>query len=156
MNNEYLIEIMLHKTLEHRQMNIDELYKCDKTQRIILSCDPKHLDTIKRDIIQSYQNVSIYTWKFRNDIIDISLKHTCKWRALQILCEKNELSFEKIISFGDASSDKNMIINSDIGVAMANASEDIKKIANYVTKQDNNANGVYNFINDMIMNKENI
>lgn len=70
------------------------------------------------------------------------------------MCENSQISFDKIVSFGDASNDMTMINNSDIGVAMINASEDLKKIANYVTDKSNNENGVYDFITNILLAKE--
>lgn len=153
-NNDYLIDIMFHDMLDRYQMGTKELCKCEKVQRIILSCDPDYLDIIKNDVISHFSNVCIYGWRFRDDIIDISLKCTCKWEALQNMCENSQISFDKIVSFGDASNDMTMINNSDIGVAMINASEDLKKIANYVTDKSNNENGVYDFITNILLAKE--
>ncbi|CRH79863.1 Cof-like hydrolase [Chlamydia trachomatis] len=39
-----------------------------------------------------------------------------------------------------------MILNSKIGVAMINGSDKTKSVAQYITEQDNNNDGIYNFI----------
>ena len=47
------------------------------------------------------------------------------------------------MAFGDGGNDKTMLMTAGIGVAMGNANEDVKEIANYVTTSVDE-NGVLN------------
>ena len=66
--------------------------------------------------------------------------------ALECYLEEYVKEEVKVIAFGDDNNDKTLLEYADIGVAMKNASEQIKKIANYKTKYDNNESGVAIFI----------
>ena len=56
---------------------------------------------------------------------------------------------EEIIACGDAENDHHMIEYAGLGVAMGNGTEETKKIANYITKSNNEdgiAHVIYKFI----------
>ena len=46
------------------------------------------------------------------------------------------------VAVGDAANDLTMIEAAGIGVAMANGTDEVKKIANYITTRDNNHDGI--------------
>ena len=63
------------------------------------------------------------------------------------------------ICFGDSGNDISMFESSGIKVAMKNATEDIKNIADYITEHSNNENGVIEFLKKYLIdawNRENI
>ena len=70
--------------------------------------------------------------------LEIVSKHTSKGDALITLAKKLNIDIEETISFGDSDNDSSMIKVSGMGVAMGNASEDIKAIADIVTDSNNN------------------
>ena len=57
---------------------------------------------------------------------------------------------EEIIACGDASNDLAMIEYAGLGVAMENATDDVKEIANYQTKS-NNEDGIAEVVNKFIL-----
>src|SRR5699024_11285743 len=52
------------------------------------------------------------------------------------------------IAFGDEDNDTEMLQYVEHGVAMKNGIDDIKAISKYVTKYNNNNNGIGHFLND--------
>lgn len=62
--------------------------------------------------------------------------------AIKIFEEKLGIAHEDTIAVGDEQNDLGMIQMAGIGVAMKNASDEIKKYADYVTEKDNNQGGV--------------
>ena len=79
-----------------------------------------------------------------NNCIVNSINAT-KINSLKVIANYFNVSKENIISFGDDYSDIEIFENSGISVAMGNAIQELKKIATYVT-DDNNHNGISNFI----------
>ncbi len=69
-----------------------------------------------------YMSTKAYGIRFFEDYLGIARKNT--------------------VAIGDADNDISMIREAGIGVAMNNASEEVKQAADYVTKLDNNAGGV--------------
>lgn len=65
-----------------------------------------------------------------------------KGYAVKKLCEMVGVSVEQAIAVGDAANDLSMIEAAGIGVAMANGTEEVKSIANYITINDNNHDGI--------------
>ena len=57
--------------------------------------------------------------------------------SLQIVCDRLGFSREQLVSFGDAENDLSMIEFAGMGVAMANACEKLKSVANMVTLSNN-------------------
>ncbi len=60
---------------------------------------------------------------------------------------------EEIIAIGDAGNDLHMVQNAGLGIAMGNAFEEIKAVADFVTK-DNNSDGVAYAIEKFIFGKD--
>ena len=78
-------------------------------------------------------------------------KRQSRVKAMNALFEFLGYGFESMMSLGDSILDKDMIVNSAIGVAMGNAPEEIKAVADYVTgpyDQDGVAEAIYNLLFD--------
>lgn len=66
-----------------------------------------------------------------------------KVHAVSTLLDYLQIKKEDTFAFGDAESDRQMIEYCHVGVAMGNAEESLKKVADYVT-EDVNENGLWN------------
>jgi len=147
--------------LTHSEMVLDKDYslkhnKIYATKEIInnsQSCKLIYLfkDNVPTDLLNSLNNFNItYSVSIKHKYIRIMPK-TDKWEGIQLIL--NDLSFKKIkvISFGNDMSDFNTLINSDIGVAMSNAIEDLKSQLPNVTEFDNNNDGVAKYLQKVIL-----
>ena len=65
-----------------------------------------------------------------------------KGAAVRFLAEYLNIPIENTIAVGDAENDIPMIEAAGLGVAMKNATDDIKQYADYITEWDNNQGGV--------------
>ena len=71
--------------------------------------------------------------------------------AMNALFEFLGYGFESMMSLGDSALDADMIANSAIGVAMGNAPDEIKAVADYVTApydEDGVAQAIYTLLFD--------
>ncbi len=68
------------------------------------------------------------------------------------MCNAINIPIEKSIAVGDEENDQHMIKLAGLGVAMGNARDSIKEIANYITTT-NNEHGVAKVIDKFILNK---
>lgn len=66
----------------------------------------------------------------------------CKWQSLQEYARERDISDKEIIAIGDDNNDFPMIKKAGLGIAMKNASEDVKTVADIITEKDNNESGV--------------
>ena len=99
---------------------------------------PEEDDRI-RAIIPS--NCHIARWNDRG--IDLILNGVGKVAGIRYIIEKEGFLPEECIAFGDAENDIDMIEFCGIGVAMGNAQEKVKAVADYVTT-DIDQDGVKN------------
>lgn len=83
--------------------------------------------------------------------LEINAKGATKGNALLKLGESLNISREEIMAFGDASNDHSMLKLAGTGVAMANADDKTKAVADYVTVS-NDEDGVARFIEDHVLN----
>ena len=65
-----------------------------------------------------------------------------KGTSIQFLADYLGIPIENTIAVGDAENDIPMIAAAGLGVAMKNATDDIKAHADYITQRDNNQGGV--------------
>lgn len=110
----------------------------DKIDEII-KVIPKELNE-KYNIVRS---ASIYL-EFLN-------KDVSKGYGVEKLSNKLDINKEDIICVGDAGNDMHMIDFAGLGVAMGNAYDEAKEVANYITKT-NDEHGVAHVINKFILN----
>lgn len=72
---------------------------------------------------------------------DITNKDVNKWNAIKFLIDNLGISPGEVLTIGDNSNDKEMIINAGLGIAMGNSAPNIKEIADDVVESNDN-NGV--------------
>jgi len=75
---------------------------------------------------------------------------TSKFGALKVILEEMGINLTEVVAFGDHENDLELVKKSGIGVAVANASPKVKKVADYVTAS-NDEDGVATFIQRFIL-----
>jgi Cof subfamily protein (haloacid dehalogenase superfamily) len=93
------------------------------------------------------EQIAIY--RSNDTLIEIAPKSVSKLSAIKLLLTDAE-TLEDIVAFGDNYNDLEMLKNVGCGVAVGNARDEVKEIANYTTL-DNTDHGVAVFINDHIL-----
>lgn len=89
------------------------------------------LDKI-RELIPLMKNTTfVVAHQYAMDVFD---KDSGKEIALEEVLNHLNVSWDNVIAFGDSENDLNMISKAKIGVAMGNATDEVKKVADYVTK----------------------
>ncbi len=81
---------------------------------------------------------------------EITSKNVDKWTAIEKLGEILNLENDSIVAIGDNVNDKQMILNSGLGIAMGNSADYIKNYADKVTLS-NNEDGVAHAIEKYIL-----
>ena len=74
--------------------------------------------------------------------LEIVPKGMNKGEAVKMLCRLLDVPIENAVAVGDAANDLSMIIAAGTGVAMANGTEEVKAVADYITTRDNNHDGI--------------
>lgn len=81
---------------------------------------------------------------------EVSAQNVDKWEAIKYLLEQDKLMHEEVIAIGDNINDKIMIQNAGLGIAMKDSSPVVKQVANIVTEQSNNEDGVAKTLKSII------
>lgn len=110
---------------------------------------PELLDKARVDL-QFVNNIEI-TSSWKNNL-EIMSEGNHKGKAVEYLSNLLEIDREHIMAFGDNYNDLPMIEFAGTGVAMGNAEEDVKNIANYITDSNENS-GVAKAINKLVLQK---
>lgn len=79
---------------------------------------------------------------------------TDKGDAISYICHILDVPYENTIAVGDEANDISMIKMARLGVAVANARPEVKKVANYVTQNDFEHNAVAEVIEHFILEDE--
>ena len=104
--------------------------------------DEKKLLKLMNKLNKEFPSKEFQYWYTDNNFTTVTInpKHINKWSAIECLIECEKLDF--IASMGNGWSDREMIKNSDIGIAMKNSRQKVKDVANWISKYDNDKDGV--------------
>ncbi|MCT4687673.1 Cof-type HAD-IIB family hydrolase [Vallitalea sp.] len=131
---------------------VDDLKNYDKSIKVLYNYDDiKLLEKIQEHIIDLY-NEKVNVFFSKPTYLEVLSKKANKGVALEYLANYLHIDREEIIAVGDSFNDKYMIKYAGMGVAICNARDEIKDMANYVTKCNNNQSGVAEVINKFILN----
>lgn len=84
--------------------------------------------------------------------MEIMPKGVSKASALEKIAAKNGYTMNEVMAFGDAENDIQMLKRAGVGVAMGNAMDEVKEIADIITDTNLN-NGIGKIIDKMVLGK---
>jgi Cof subfamily protein (haloacid dehalogenase superfamily) len=119
-----------------------------RPHKIMMSAQPEVVDQYMKPLIEPFHD-EVNFLKSRQDFIEINAKGVDKGNALKKYCELFSIGASEVLAFGDSYNDLTMIEYAGIGVAMGNAVDEVKAIADAVTLS-NNEDGIGHFLNDFI------
>lgn len=118
----------------------------EKILAVIYAGSKKDLESFHFDINERYpkkynshvmENIEI-----AEALLEIMNPLGSKWLSLMEYAKEKGIAQSQIIAIGDDNNDAEMIKNAGCGIAMKNASEQVKKVADIITEKDNNGSGV--------------
>ena len=81
---------------------------------------------------------------------EVSSKNVDKWYAIEKVMEIENIKKEEVMALGDNNNDIVMIKNAGLGVAMGHSNNEVKKVADYIT-ENNNEDGVAKAIEKYVL-----
>lgn len=116
----------------------------------VMDFERPHLMDEARNKVREIEGLEVTSsW---NNNLEIMNEGSSKGNAVKFLSELLNIDKNEIIAFGDNYNDLSMLTYVGTGVAMGNAGEDIKEIANYVTDL-NTEDGVAKAIDNLVLKK---
>lgn len=120
---------------------------CDESKSIFFSIMRKLKQISDIDVLE-ISHMSKKKIKLGTETVDvgyfyteITKKNVDKWYAIQELMAREGIKQEEVMTIGDNTNDKMMILQAGFGVAMEHSNPEVKKVADYITL-DNNSSGV--------------
>lgn len=107
--------------------------------------------SVSSKLMEQYgDRVDIRTWGGPTPILEIVAKGIQKAKGLDHVAKYLQIAPANIIAFGDEHNDEEMLDYAGWGVAMQNATEPIKKVANDITEKSNAEDGLAEYLEDYL------
>lgn len=103
------------------------------------------------EVLRAYEGITVTSSMPHN--IEIGGETTSKATAIWNLCQILDIGEENVMAVGDSPNDSAMIKASGLGIAMGNALEEVKAIADYVTLS-NSEDGVAHVVRKFVLEIE--
>lgn len=117
---------------------VEDVSKLDVPVYKVLAVDLNDVDNLLsyRDWLLDKYGKEVYPFHTASMLLEICTAGINKGSGIEALCDILGLSVEDTIACGDAENDIEMIQTAGIGVAMANAYDEVKAVADYITEND--------------------
>lgn len=141
-HNEAISELNenVKRTFEEMDLNLPpkdkDFYKLNKVYQMWCFCTPEQASVLE----SRFPNFAFVRWLTSG--YDIIKKGQSKGKGLRKLSAHLDCDLEDFIAFGDGDNDIEMINEAGLGIAMGNATESLKKVADYITC-DVSEDGIY-------------
>jgi len=151
-DNEYTQKIARADDLPLEIVSKEEFLKTSKPKLIIV-CDNKNLSKVANRAKTFNNNDYYFTSLITNSFLyEYMPKDVSKSKGITIALKRYGYSLDNVLAFGDQDNDIDMIKNARVGVIMENGSNNAKKIADYIT-MNNDSDGISNFIDNYLFKK---
>ncbi len=127
----YLGGVRYKSSLEKMRTIVDPVYQ------IVIATDPRTRESIKDKILQNNcERIEVrdYLWE---KYLFINRKDAKKSKGVEALCKYFGISMEETVTIGDERNDIDMLEMAGMGVAMGNAVESVKNVADFITLTNN-------------------
>lgn len=108
----------------------------------------QRLDKLNK-LLEDRFNDSIAIAKAHPNLLEVIAPDISKGRALKELAEMKNIPISQTIAIGDSYNDIEMLETAGLGVAMGNAPQEVKDVADYITK-DNDNDGIAYFVSQFL------
>lgn len=117
----------------------------DAVNGCLLTGRPSHIREVEPILREKYEQ-EVEMFRSEPCFLEVVPKDVDKARSLKRLLKRLNIPREAVVCCGDSFNDITMIQYAGVGVAMANAQEELKLAADYVTQRDNDHDGVVEVI----------
>ncbi len=110
---------------------------------LLVEEDKKYIEEVRQELSKIDKIKISSSWTNNIEIVPEGVN---KARSLKYLCKNLGLDLNNLMSFGDNNNDIEMIEESKVGVAMSNATNELKQKADFITDYDNDHDGIMKFL----------
>lgn len=137
------------KFYERHDKNIDHLKDTAIMKILFQNLDLEYLQSLEAQIPQDLKDHLEISYS-SNRYLEFNPTGVSKGKAINFVADKLGISIDEILTIGDNNNDLSMILESGHSGAPANAVEEIKKAANYISDRTYNQSAVSDVVNYFI------
>lgn len=138
-----------YQILKHQRIVDEKEFISKNVYKIIIIDESKRIEEIRLDFNQHFTDICAFSTS-QAYFLEIYKKGISKEYAIKKIQKALNIKRNEIIAIGDGLNDLEMIKYAHLGVAMENASDKVKKEADYICS-DNNHDGVAEVIDKFII-----
>jgi Cof subfamily protein (haloacid dehalogenase superfamily) len=130
--------------------NVCELLVKDPYKVLLINMDEEKLLDFRNEHQEWAEGKCESTFSSRQ-LLEYLPKGVNKGSGVRMLCEMLEVKIENTYAAGDERNDISMIETAGVGIAMKNAVDEVKAVADYITENDNDHDGIAEVIDKLIL-----
>ena len=152
-----IVNNMYEYVLNSKRDDYLKITICDEDRMIFNSIIRKIKQIKEIDVLDvehmSRKNITqgTETIELNYSYTEVSAKNVDKWEAINYIMKQESIHKDHVIAIGDNINDKKMIENAGLGIAMAGSTPVVTEIANIVTSENNNQDGVAKELKKIIL-----
>lgn len=138
-------------TLEPPQTTLHKLASQQRgIHKLMCMGEERELDTLVQ-LLQGFKT-QVHLYRSKDTYLEITPRNIDKARALHFLLEKEyDFGIEAVMAFGDNHNDNELIKQAGLGVSVANATDTLKSLADYVSTFTNKEHAVAQAIEKFVL-----
>lgn len=141
---EFFAGLSISEDRMKREFNIDEI----EVMKIEVLCGSEEIEARCKAVLEHYPEYE-YFFSVSNILLEVHAKKNTKGKGILRVLESLDIPLSHSYAFGDGGNDKDMLKTVGCGIAMGNASDEVKSYADCVTThvhEDGVAEGIYRYI----------
>ena len=153
LGNDRFVSKSTEKTRAHAKLFCEHEHEVDlqeflpgrEIDKLILFLDPELMPAV-RQRATTFSDPAYTSMQTADNLYEYMDPRINKGFGIEKACKHYGITPDHVVAFGDAENDEAMIETVGLGVAMANASDELKKIADVVLKETNDQDGLAHFV----------
>lgn len=122
----------------------------DNYPKMLVPSEPEKVSELKEFLqVKLAGKADVFTSK--PYFLEVMTHGVSKGKAILELADKLGISRKETMAFGDSMNDESMLHDCEYGVAMSNGLDYIKEICPFVTRFDNNNDGIADFLEEFVL-----
>lgn len=158
LGNDRFVSKSTEKTRAHAKLFCEHEHEVDlqeflpgrEIDKLILFLDPELMPAI-RQRATTFSDPAYTSMQTADNLYEYMDPRINKGFGIEKACKHYGITPDHVVAFGDAENDEAMIETVGLGVAMANASDELKRIADVVLKETNDQDGLAHFVENVVL-----
>ncbi|MBE3557196.1 MAG: HAD family phosphatase [Firmicutes bacterium] len=130
-DDEILREYARVNRVDYHLVDLEEAFSEEEPPKLLLIDQPERIDALQQALAANYGE-RLHLTKSKPYFLEVTHPEGTKGRALAALAAALGVNREEVFAIGDAPNDREMIAWAGLGVAVANATEAVRSIADRV------------------------